>query len=151
MTTAHSIHRRIMRRIRQERSVTMDNKTTFVRSSRPEAEVMLLKIEGDCLEGVGVPPRGCTAVIDRTITPVIGDLVWCRKVEGSISSYIKRVKSYEDDRLIVGTAYIDSRKDFEFFATSFNGVVMYVFDGDGYLVYRREKEESSAETTTSVE
>lgn len=112
--------------------------TQMITTSRKEGEIKLLKIDGDCLEAVGVPPRGCRAVINRTITPVVGDLVWCRRIDKSITSYIKRVKSYEDGRLIVGTAYADSQRDFEFFAPFLMGVVEYVFDGDGDLAYRRE-------------
>lgn len=114
-----------------------EEKTRYVTTSREEGEIMLLSIGGDCLEAVGVPPRGCRAVINRTITPVIGDLVWCRREDKSITSYIKKVKSYYDDRLIVGTAYADATRDVEFFAPFLYGVVEYVFDGDGDLAYRR--------------
>lgn len=113
--------------------------TTIIIPSRECAEIKLLPIEGDCLEAVGVPSRGCRAVINRTIIPVAGDLVWCRRVDNSITSYIKRVKSYEDGRLIVGTAYADSQRDVEFFAPFLMGVVEYVFDGDGDLAYRRNE------------
>lgn len=91
--------------------------TTIVIPSRECAKIKLLPIEGDCLESVGVPPRGCRVVINRTLTPIAGDLVWCRRVDKSITSYIKRVKSYEDGRLIVGTAYADPQRDIEFFCS----------------------------------
>lgn len=115
-----------------------EEKTRYVTSSREEGEIKLMRIEGDCLEAVGVPPRGCRAVINRTIAPVVGDIVWCRRVDMSITSYVKRVKSYENGRLIVGTAYADATRDVEFFVPLLCGVVEYIFDGDGDLAYRRE-------------
>ena len=115
-----------------------EEKTRYITSSREEGEIKLMPIEGDCLESVGVPPRGCRAVINRTITPVVGDLVWCRRIDKYITSYFKKVKSYEDDRLIVGTAYADATRDVEFFVPFVYGVVEYVFDGDGDLAYRRD-------------
>ena len=114
-----------------------EEKTRYVTSPREEGEIKLMCIEGDCLEAVGVPPRGCRAVINRMIAPVVGDLVWCRR-DMSIKSYIKRVKSYEDGRLIVGTAYADASRDVEFFVPLLIGVVEYIFDGDGDLAYRRK-------------
>ena len=120
-------------------------KTTIVTASRPESKIKLLPIEGDCLESVGVPPRGCHAVINRTLIPVVGDLVWCRRKEGTITSYIKQVKSYEDGRLIVGTQYADPKRDIEFFAPLLMGVVEYVFDGDGDLAYCRHEVKEDAE------
>lgn len=116
-----------------------ENKTIFIATSRKAAEITLKPIEGDCLEALGVPSKNCRAVINRTIPPVIGDLVWCRRKRDSLTSYIKKVKSYEKDRLIVETAYADSHKDFEFFAPFLLGVVEYVFNGDGDLVYRRDQ------------
>lgn len=120
------------------REKQIEEKTLYVTSSREEGKIKLMPIEGDCLESVGVPPRGCRAVINRTIAPIVGDLVWCRRVDKSITSYIKRVRSYEDGHLIVGTAYADPQRDVEFFAPFLYGVVEYVFDGDGDLAYRRE-------------
>lgn len=114
-----------------------EEKTCYVTSSREDGKIKLMRIEGDCLESVGVPSRGCRAVINRTITPIVGDLVWCRRTDKSITSYIKQVKSYEDEQLIVGTAYADATRDVEFFVPLLMGVVEYVFDGDGDLAYRR--------------
>lgn len=120
------------------RNPASEEKTRYVTSSREQGKIKLVHIEGDCLEAVGVPPRGCRAAINRTIVPVVGDLVWCRRDGGSLTSYIKRVKSYEDGRLIVGTAYADAARDVEFFAAELYGVVEYVFDGDGDLAYCRD-------------
>lgn len=111
--------------------------TRYTKSWRAEGQIKLLPIQGDCLEAVGVPARGCRAVINRTLEPVVGDLVWCRRELGTIASYIKQVKSHDNGQLIVGTAYMDPSRDFEFFAAELHGVVEYIFDGDGFLVYRR--------------
>jgi hypothetical protein len=58
----------------------------------------------------------------------VGDFVHCNKIAGSISSYIKQVKEINGDSVIVGTAYLDSSKDFTFEAAEILGVVTEVYD-----------------------
>lgn len=88
----------------------------------------LHSIRGDCLERVGLKiPHGANAIIDRSITPEVGDLVHCDNELGTIHGFIKQVKEIRGDTVIVGTAYIDESKDFTFEAYSIFGVVTEAF------------------------
>lgn len=88
----------------------------------------LHSIRGDCLERVGLKiPHGANAIIDRSITPEVGDLVHCDNELGTICGFIKQVKEIRGDTVIVGTAYIDESKDFTFEACSIFGVVTEAF------------------------
>ena len=105
-------------------------------SKRFKHNYQLQPISGDCLEMVGVPSRG-TALINCQIEPKVGDLVWCDNYMGTIHGYIKQVKSYDGDEMIVQTRYKDPSRDFEFYAYDIHGVVEMVFDIMGDLRYER--------------
>ena len=111
-------------------------KVNWCLAKKPEREFELQSTKGDCLEEVGVPNRG-RALINRTIKPRVGDLVWCNNSLCSIGGYIKQVKSINGDEMIVQTRYKDKSKDFEFYVCEFYGVVEMVFDFMGDLCYRR--------------
>lgn len=99
----------------------------------------LKSIHGDCLERVGlvIPCKG-RAIIDRSIKPKVGDLVHCNNRIITISGFIKQVKEFKGDTVIVGTAYMDESKDFTFEASEIYGVVTEVFcKATGKQVYLR--------------
>ena len=87
-------------------------------------------IHGKCLEKLGLRFTNGTgyAVLDCTIKPKIGDIVHCDNTFGTIHGFIKQIRDIKDGVYIVGTAYEDSTKDFEFEASIIFGVVTYVFD-----------------------
>jgi hypothetical protein len=88
----------------------------------------LESIYGDCLERIGVKNRGGGfAVIDRCGKPKVGDLVHCTKCPGTLNSYIKQVKEINGDSIIVGTAYLDESRDFQFEAAEIRGVVIETY------------------------
>jgi hypothetical protein len=85
-------------------------------------------IYGDCLEKVGLKiPHEGYAIIDCSITPKVGDIVHCNNSLGTVNGFIKQVKEFKGDTVIVGTAYIDESKDFTFEASEIYGVVTEVF------------------------
>ena len=85
-------------------------------------------ISGDCLEGAGLKiPHGGYAIIDCSISPKAGDLVHCNNELGTVNGFIKQVKEFRDDTVIVGTSYIDQSRDFTFEAFEIYGVVTEVF------------------------
>ena len=94
------------------------------RSRRFEIE----KIHGDCLARLGVKnnPSGY-AIVDRWLTPKVGDLVHCLDHFSNIGGYIKQVKRIEGDSIIVGTAYLDETRDYEFEAGEIIGVVVETY------------------------
>lgn len=99
----------------------------------------LLNVHGDCLEGIGIKaPR--YVILDKSITPKVGDIVHCHKDMNYLNSYIKQVKSYnsETGQFVVGTCYADSSKDFSFIPEKIHGVITEIYDGDGFLVYERK-------------
>lgn len=112
-------------------------------AKKPHHQYELRPIGGDCLEEVGVPSRGARAVINCTIKPKVGDLVWCDTPFGTIHGYIKQVKSFDGDEMIVGTRYKDHSKNFSFYCFAFYGVVEMVFDVSGDLRYRRSNDETT--------
>ncbi len=105
-------------------------------AKKPKHEYVLRSISGICLEEVGVPGKG-TALINRTIKPKVGDLVWCNNSFGTINGFIKQVKSFDGEEMIVTTRYKDHSKNFQFYCFEFYGVVEMVFDSMGDLRYRR--------------
>jgi hypothetical protein len=105
-------------------------------AKRPKHNFVLKSTEGICLEEVGVPGKG-TALINRTITPKIGDLVWCNNYMCTINGFIKQVKSIDGDEMIVTTRYKDHSKNFQFYCCECYGVVEMVFNSTGDLCYRR--------------
>lgn len=81
-------------------------------------------IKGDCLEKAGLKiPHGANAIIDCSITPRVGDLVHCDNEIGTISGFIKQVKEFRGDTVIVGTAYEDESRNFTFEASVIFGVL----------------------------
>jgi len=83
---------------------------------------------GECLEKAGLHiPHGGYAIIDCSIYPEVGDLVHCNNALVTINGYIKQVKEFKGDTVIVGTAYMDESKDFIFPASEIYGVVTEVF------------------------
>lgn len=121
-------------------------KVHFVKPRFPEHEYVLRAIHGICLEEVGIPSRG-RAVINKTIRPNVGDLVHCNDAFCTINGYIKQVKSFDGEQMIVGTRYIDHSKNFDFYCFEFYGVVEMVFDMLGHIVYRRENVVEESEDT----
>ena len=98
----------------------------------------LLDIRGKCLEGIGIKnPRH--AVKDSSLEVRVGDIVHCRRHDGTIDSYIKQVIAYnpETEEFTVGTRYADPSKDFTFVPEVIHSVITEIFDGDGFLVYER--------------
>lgn len=86
------------------------------------------QIYGNCLEKVGVRNvGGGYAIIDHNAKAKVGDLVHCLRGIDNISGYIKQVKRIEGDTYIVGTAYLDESKDFEFEASEILGVVIETY------------------------
>lgn len=94
----------------------------------PEKRFTLREIYGDCLAKLGVKNTcGGYAIIDHNATVKVGDLVHCSKVTGQINGYIKQVKEINGDSIIVGTAYLDETKDFQFEAAEIYGVVIETY------------------------
>ena len=88
----------------------------------------LQNIYGDCLEKAGLKiPHEAYAIIDCSISPKVGDLVWCDNYLGTIYGFIKQVKEFKGDTVIVGTAYEDESRDFTFEASVIYGVVTEAF------------------------
>lgn len=114
-------------------------KVKWIFAKKPTHEYELLNTAGDCLEEVGVPSRG-RALVNRTIKPKVGDLVWCNNAYCFINGFIKQVKSFDGEMMIVQTRYTDKSKDFEFHVCEFYGVVEMVFDLAGNLRYRRAED-----------
>lgn len=112
----------------------------------PSHEYTLRSISGKCLEAVGIP-NGGKAVINHTILPEVGDLVHCNDALCTLNGYIKQVKSFDGEMMIVGTKYLDASKDFEFFCFEYYGVVEMVFDMLGNIVYRRANNAQKSEET----
>lgn len=102
----------------------------------------LAPIVGECLERAGLRiPSGANAIIDCSIVPKVGDLVHCDNRFGTIHGFIKQVKEFKGDTVIVGTAYEDESRDYTFEAFVIYGVVTEVFDKlFGKRVYYRPTE-----------
>lgn len=107
---------------------TSTNKTIIYKPQKGR-EWVIEQIYGNCLEraGLHIPNKGI-AIIHQGGKFKVGDLVHCTKMAGAQSSYIKQVKEINGDTVIVGTAYIDSTKDFSFEAGDIFGVVTEVYD-----------------------
>lgn len=100
--------------------------------------------QGDCLIGAGLPKKA-TAVINRTVLPKPGDLVWVDNSLGTIHGFIKQVKSFENGQLLVTTNYEDPSRNFEFYATVYYGVIELAFDTFGDLCYKRKEQNNDGE------
>ena len=104
-------------------------------------------IYGDCLEKAGLNiPHKAYAIIDCSIAPKVGDLVHCNNSHGTVSGFIKQVKEFRGDTVIVGTAYADESRDFTFEASEIYGVVTEAFcKVGGNQVYCRSTEKGGWE------
>lgn len=109
-------------------------------AKKPIHEFELRSTSGDCLEAIGVPDRG-RMLVNRTIKPKVGDVVWCNNAYCNINGFVKQVKAFDGDTMIVQTRYKDASKDFEFYVCEFYGVVEMVFDQLGDLRYRRTEDD----------
>lgn len=88
----------------------------------------LIPIHGDCLQRIGVNNQGGGyAIIDHNATVRVGDLVHCSEITGQIVGYIKQVKEINGDSVIVGTAYLDPTRDFQFECAEIFGVVVETY------------------------
>ena len=112
-------------------------KVHWCKPRRKDLEWQLESISGICLEEVGIPSKG-RAVINCTIKPRVGDLVHCNNFMCTINGFIKQVKSFDGEEMVVTTRYKDHSKNFSFYVFEFYGVVEMVFDTMGNIVYRRE-------------
>ena len=87
-------------------------------AKKPKHEYELKSTAGSCLEEIGIPDRG-RAVINRTIKPKVGDIVWCNNAFCTINGYLKQVKSFDGEQMLVGTRYLDHSKNFDFYCFEF--------------------------------
>ena len=102
--------------------------TIICKAKEPKRRFSLCAIYGNCLEKLGVENAGGGyAIIDHNATVRVGDIVHCGKVTGQIGGYIKQVKEINGDSVIVGTAYFDESKDFQFEAAEIYGVVLETY------------------------
>lgn len=103
----------------------------------------LLSVYGECLAGIGIEAP-THAVRDDSLVVRVGDIVHCRKMAGSLNSYIKQVISYDESskKFTVGTHYKDSSKDFTFVAEEINGVITEMYNTRGELIYERPRIEA---------
>ena len=109
--------------------------THFCRAKNEEKRLEEHRIIGDCLERLGIP-NGGIAVIDRNASIDVGDVVWCTKISGQIGGYLKQVVSM-GETITVGTAYLDSARDFTFPACEILGKLKQVMDYDRNVVWAR--------------
>lgn len=102
--------------------------TIICNAKSPKKRFRLEPIYGNCLEKIGVKNEGGGyAVIDKNAIPRVGDLVHCAKISGQIGGYIKQVKEIRDGTYIVGTAYLDETKNFQFEAAEIYGTVIETY------------------------
>ncbi len=102
--------------------------TIICSKNPPKKRFAIHPIHGNCLEKLGVKNNGGGyAIIDHNATVKVGDIVHCGKVTGQIGGYIKQVKEINGDSIIVGTAYLDESKDFQFEAAEIYGVVIETY------------------------
>ena len=115
---------------------------THIFKPKKEREWVIEHIYGDCLERAGLCiPHKAFAIIHQGGKFKVGDFVHCTKIAGALSSYIKQVKEINGDTVIVGTAYVDSSKDYSFEAGEIFGVVTEVYDAFWHgRVYKRKKQ-----------
>ena len=116
--------------------------TIICKAKSPKKRFALLPIHGNCLEKLGVfNEGGGYAVVDHNTPVRVGDIVHCGRVTGQIGGYMKQVKEINGDSIIVGTAYFDESKDFQFEAAEIYGVVIETY---GKLWRFREYKRPSA-------
>lgn len=116
-------------------------KTDIYTPDRRKSPRKMEYIYGPCLEKAGlIIPRGAIAIVDCSITPKVGDLVHCDNYLGTCHGFIKQIKEFGDDFVIVGTSYLDESKDFKFDAYTIYGVITEAFDKlSGKRVYCRDE------------
>ena len=116
-------------------------KTDIYTPDRRKSPRKMEYIYGQCLEKAGlIIPRGAIAIVDCSITPKVGDLVHCDNYLGTCHGFIKQIKEFGDDFVIVGTSYLDESKDFKFEAYTIYGVITEAFDKlSGKRVYCRDE------------
>lgn len=121
-------------------------KTDIYTPERRKSPRKMEYIHGNCLEKAGlIIPHGALAIVDCSITPRVGDLVHCDNYLGTLQGFIKQVKEFRDDFVIVGTSYMDESKDFTFEAYAIYGVITEAFDKfGGKRVYCRDDEKGGA-------
>ena len=102
---------------------------THIISKRPKHKRFCLeRIYGNCLEKLGIENMGGGyAIIDKNANVNVGDVVHCLKHGQNIGGYLKQVKRIEGDSIIVGTAYFDETKEYEFEAGEILGVVIETY------------------------
>ena len=107
----------------------------------PKKRFHIRHIYGNCLEKLGIRNEcGGYAIVDGNATVKIGDVVHCAKTPGQIGGYIKQVKEINGDSIIVGTAYFDESKDFQFEAGEIYGVVIETYGKPfGFREYVRKR------------
>ena len=102
--------------------------TILCNNRPPQKRFTAKQIYGNCLEKLGIRNEGGgIAIVDHNATPNVGDVVHCAKPGVNVSSHLKQVKRIEGDTYIVGTAYYDETKDFEFEAGEIYGVVLETY------------------------
>ena len=102
--------------------------TSIYYEKRKEKRFRIREIYGNCLERLGIRNvGGGYAIIDKCATPKVGDVVVCIRNGANLSPYCKQIKRIEGDSYIVGTAYLDESKDFEFEASEIVGVVLETY------------------------
>ncbi len=104
---------------------------THIISKKPRHERFCLeRICGNCLEKLGIKNwGGGFAIIDKNANVNVGDVVHCLAHGQNVGGYLKQVKRIEGDSIIVGTAYYDKTKDYEFEAGEILGVVIETYGG----------------------
>lgn len=114
--------------------------THVVKSTDKNSRYKLIPIKGECLQAVGINKDGDGfAVVDTAADFKIGDVVVCSKYAGMVSGYIKQVKEINGYDVVVGTAYLDPSRDFNFVAAEIRGVVVETYGKlSQYREYKRK-------------
>lgn len=112
----------------------------FCKTTEPKHEYQLQRAQGECLVGAGLPEKSTLIINCTGVDPRPGDLVWVDNSIGTIHGFIKQVKSFENNQLLVTTNYEDPSRNFEFYATTYFGVVEFAFDILGDLCYKRKEQ-----------
>ena len=125
--------------------------TFHVSKKPPNRRIYIKPIHGDCLERIGIKNRGGGyAIIDTNAKVYVGDLVFCSRALGEIGGYIKQVKEINGDSVIVGTAYLDETRDFQFEAAEIMGTVLETFGKiSGFREYVRPTHSRKKGTETA--
>ena len=101
--------------------------------------IQTIRYKGDCLEAIGVPASG-TAIVDRDVEAIPGDVVWCDSAEaGSISGFLKQLVR-NGKKALVRTMYLNGKQNYMFYTAQVFGVVLKICNEDGEVVWRRQDE-----------